>query len=139
MHIKFWTFWKQRWPSILMYLRNYRLQKTRLVKCWKSPISEHPSIVNMLKGLKHCRNLQNNTYHTSPSPWEKLSWKMFVLLIPEVLGLFANTLTTNEKCSLRHREKLLQPIQMQLPIRQKIFCHSFATFLESTSNFEDFE
>ena len=64
---------------------------------------------------------------------------MFVLLIPEVLGLVVYTFTADEKCSLRHREKLLQPIQMQLSIRQKILCYSFATFLESTSNFEDFE
>ena len=28
---------------------------------------------------------------------------------------------------------------MQLPIRRKIFCHSFAAFLKSTSNFEVLE
>ena len=35
-----------------MYIRSYRLQKTWLDKCLKSPVSEHPSTVNMLKGPK---------------------------------------------------------------------------------------
>ena len=45
-----------------MYLRNYRLQKTWLLKCLKSPVSEHLWTVNMLKGPKHCLNLHGSTF-----------------------------------------------------------------------------
>ena len=43
-----------------------------------------------------------------------MSWKMSLLVICEVLGLLFNTLTTDGKYSLRGRENLPQPIQMQL-------------------------
>ena len=35
-----------------MYFRNYRLRKTFLDHSLKSDVSEHPVIVNMLKGPK---------------------------------------------------------------------------------------
>ena len=37
-----------------MYFWNYKLQETWLDKRLKSPISEHPSKVNMLKSFKQC-------------------------------------------------------------------------------------
>ena len=40
---------KKRWPSWLMYFRNYGLPKMGLEKCLKSPVKEHRSTVNMLK------------------------------------------------------------------------------------------
>ena len=33
-----------------------------LDKCLKSPVSEHPSKVNMLKGPKHCLNLGDSSF-----------------------------------------------------------------------------
>ena len=50
---------------------------------------------------------------------------MSVLVISDVLGLFANKLTADDKYSLRNRKKLSQPIQMQLSNKEKIilfFC-----------------
>ena len=64
---------------------------------------------------------------------------MSLLVICEVLGLFANTFTVDEKYSLLNRENLPQPFRMQLSKKQKIFSQFFAPFLKSTSNFEDFE
>ena len=37
-----------------MHFPNYGLQKKWREKAVKSPFSEHPSTVNMLKGPKHC-------------------------------------------------------------------------------------
>ena len=37
-----------------MYFRNYRLQRTWLLKCLKSTVSENPWTVNMLKAPKRC-------------------------------------------------------------------------------------
>ena len=56
---------------------------------------------------------------------------MTLLIISESLGLFANALTVNDN--------LLQPIEMQLSKKQKVFCKFFAAFVIATSNFENFE
>ena len=56
-----------------MYLRNYRLSKTCLDHCLNSPVSEHNSTVNMLKGPKHLWNLSERTFimffHHSERNW----------------------------------------------------------------------
>ena len=46
---------------------------------------------------------------------------MSLLVIPQVLGLFVNKLTANDKYSLQNSENLWQPIQIQLPKKQKMF------------------
>ena len=44
---------------------------------------------------------------------------MFLLVMSEILRLFANTLPVNNKFSLRNSEKLWQLIQMHLSKKQK--------------------
>ena len=44
------------------YFTNYRLQKACLLKWIKNQVSEHLSIVNMLKDLKHCLNPQGSSF-----------------------------------------------------------------------------
>ena len=68
-----------------------------------------------------------------------MSDKMSPLVIWEILELFVNTLTADDKYSLRNIENLWQPIQIQLSQRQKKFSQFFAAFLKLTSNFEQFE
>ena len=60
---------------------------------------------------------------------------MSLLVIGQILGLFVNTLTPDDKYSLRNSEFLLQPIEMQLSKKQKTFSQFFANFLKITSNF----
>ena len=43
-----------------MYFWTYRLRKTWLDKCLKSPVSEDPLISNLAKGLKHCSKLNDS-------------------------------------------------------------------------------
>ena len=62
IYIKFWIFWKTRWPSFLMYFRKNGLQMASLDKCRKSPVSEHRWTVNILKDPKHCKNLLGSTF-----------------------------------------------------------------------------
>ena len=45
-----------------MYLRNYRLGKTRLDKGLKSLISEDQLTGNVVNGSKHCFNLNESTF-----------------------------------------------------------------------------
>ena len=59
-----------------MYLLNYRLRKTWLDKCLKSPVSEHPSTSNMANGSKHCWNLNDSSFTIFIDPCEGSSgWK----------------------------------------------------------------
>ena len=68
-----------------------------------------------------------------PSLWGKLIWKMFLVVIFEILELFVNTLTLvdkdplqnceifSHKYPLRNCKSLLFPIQMQLSVKRKVF------------------
>ena len=64
---------------------------------------------------------------------------MSLLLVFEVLGLFVNTLTAENKFSLRNSENLPQQFQMQLSKKRETSSVFFLLFLKCTSNFEHFE
>ena len=53
-----------------------------------------------------------------------------------MLGVFADTLNTDDKYSCHEIENLLQPIQMQLSKKPKKFHQIFIAFLKSTESFE---
>ena len=53
--------------------------------------------------------------------------------------MFRNTLTANDKYSVRDLENLLSLIQMQLCLKPKTFSQFLIPFLESTPNFKHFE
>ena len=63
---------------------------------------------------------------------------MSVLVISGIIGCFVNTLTEDEKYSLRNRTNLPQSIQINLSVKEKNVCQFFAAFLKSTSHFEHF-
>ena len=52
----------------------------------------------------------------------------FLLVICKILGLFVNTLTTDDKYSLLKKDNLTQRIQMQLSEKQKTFSEFFVHF-----------
>ena len=45
-----------------MYFRTYRLPKTWLVKCLKSPVLVDPTTSTMVNGPKHCSKLNDSTF-----------------------------------------------------------------------------
>ena len=53
-----------------MYFRNYRLPKTWLDQCVKSPFSEHPSKSNMLNAPKQFSNLKDSPFPIFINDWE---------------------------------------------------------------------
>ena len=59
---------------------------------------------------------------------------MFLLVISEILGLFANTLTADGKYSYLNRKNSQQPIRMQLYKKQNSFTEFFVVFLKSAAN-----
>ena len=57
----------------------------------------------------------------------------------KIVRLFVNALSADNKHYLLNREKLTQPIQMQLPQQQKRFYQLLFEFLKSILNFEHFQ
>ena len=60
-------------------------------------------------------------------------------MVSEILGLFFNTLTADEKYSVRDKKNLLQPIQWNYLRSKKKNFQFFAALLKPTSNFKHFE
>ena len=68
----------------------------------------------------------------------QLSPKKSLLVICKISRLFINTLSADGNNSLFNRDKLMQPIEMQLSRKEKTFSEFFAAFLKSRLNFENF-
>ena len=60
-------------------------------------------------------------------------------MISEILALFVDTLTADDKYPLCNRENLPQPGQMELSKKQKYFTDFFVKFIKPTSNLEYFK
>ena len=74
-----------------------------------------------------------------PLIWDKMRWKKSLLVRSEILGLFINTLTSDDKYSRHDRENFPQQIQMQLSQKLQNFSQLFIAFSKSTSISEYFE
>ena len=59
------------------------------------------------------KSAQETSYPIVSSFWDKMGLKKSLLVRSEILDLFVNALTADDKYSLHNREKFLQPIQMQ--------------------------
>ena len=57
-----WNTLRKRWASKVICFWNYRLQKAVFLKYLKSAVSEHLWTANMIKGTKHCLNLQGSIF-----------------------------------------------------------------------------
>ena len=56
----------------------------------------------------------------------------------EILGVFVNTVTADDKYPVQDCENLQSSIQMQSSYKQKIFSEFFKPFMKCPSNFKDF-
>ena len=61
-------------------------------------------------------------------------WKMSLSVIHQILGLFVNTLTVDDRHYMLNRENLTQPIHIQLSQKQKTFSEFSFAFLKSLLN-----
>ena len=73
----------------------------------------------------------NHDYPIVPWIWDKLSWKMCRLVRFEILELFVNTLTTDDKYSSRNIQNLTQQLQTTMSQKQKTFYRIFITYPKS--------
>ena len=74
-------------------------------------------------------------------PWirDKLSWKMSALVKSEILRLFLNTLTPDDKYSRRNMHIFQQQLQTLLSQEEKTFCRFFIAFPKCAWNLEHSE
>ena len=56
----------------------------------------------------------------------------------EILELFVNTLTTDDKYSSRNIQNLTEQLQTTMSQKQKTFYRIFITFLKSSTNSDNF-
>ena len=68
-----------------------------------------------------------------------MSWTKSAFVRSEILTLFFNTLTTDDKYSRRNMLNFTQQFEAPLSQRQKIFSGWFLAFLKCALNLEDFE
>ena len=68
-----------------------------------------------------------------------MSRKKSAFVWSEILTLFFNTLTTDDKYSSRNMLNFTQQPEAPLPQKQKTFSGLFLAFLKSASNLEQFE
>ena len=81
---------------------------------------------------------RHHYYWIVPWIWDKLSWKKCRLVKFEILRLFVNTLTTDDKYSSRNIQNLTQQLQMAISQKQKTFYRIFITFFKSRTNSDNF-
>ena len=70
--------------------------------------------------------------------WDKLSWKKCRLARFEILELFVNTLTTDDKYSSRNIQNLTQQLQTTMSEKEKTFYRIFITYVKSRTSSDDF-
>ena len=74
-----------------------------------------------------------------PWIWDKMSWKISVLVRSEILGLFVNILTAECQYSRRNMQNFPQQLQKQLSQKRKAFSGFFIAFLICPSSLEHFQ
>ena len=117
-----------------------RTLKTWLDKYLKNLVSEDRLTSNIVNVPKNCWNLYHNTFIIfNDHCHENWVGKKFLLLTCQILGFHVNTLSADDKYSVRNGDKLMIPIQMQLPIKQKIFSEFLTAFLKSRLSFKYFQ
>ena len=60
-------------------------------------------------------------------------------MICQSVGLFVNTISAVDKCSLPNRDMIMTPIHMALFQKLKMFSEFFSAFSKSKVNFEHFQ
>ena len=125
-----YVFWK------LQTARNVARQKSEKTRYFRTPFesqSQHD------QGFQTLPESPWHFYHIFSSLLEIVSGKMSLLVICEILRVFVNTFTADDKYFLQNSQNLPQPIQMQLSKTQKTFSQCFAPFLKFTFHFKFLE
>ena len=122
-----------------MYFWNYLHGKTCLAKCLKAPVWENRTTGHMVNGPKHWFSLIERAFIILRDHCEG-NWVPKLLLETwNLLRLFLNTLTADDKYSRISKDNSMQTIQSHLSQKQKIFSKFFSVFFKSALNFKHFQ
>ena len=111
-----------------MYFQNYSLLKRSLNKCLESPVSEHPSTVNMFKGLEELWNLHDSTFSYFIITLEDFELENDSLSDTWNRRTVFNTLIAYDKSFLCNSENLSQPINNNYLKNKKLFLEFLLPF-----------
>ena len=78
-------------------------------------------------------------HHIYWSLWTQFSWRKSILVLCKIFRLFVNKLTPDDKYCLLLRDKVEQPIQILLSLKQTSFLKFFSSFPKSTLYFKHFQ
>ena len=95
--------------------------------------------MNVLTGSKHClKSARHHYYPLFSSIRGKLSWKKSPSVWYEILRLFVNALTADDKYSGSNMQNLPQQFQTTSSQKQKTFSGFFIAFLKCAWNLQHF-
>ena len=105
------------------------------MSCFRTPFAnEHVNgLQTLLKSARH------HYYPLLSSIRGKLSWKKSASVWYEILRLFVNALTVDDKYSGSNMQNLPQQFQTPLSEKQKTFSGFFIAFLKCAWNLEHFQ
>ena len=122
-----------------MYFRNERPSKSWLDHSLKSPVSEHRSTVNMLKGPKHFWNRHESTFIIIATALTRTDLgKAPLIQVWNHKSVCNHTWSADYKYPVLDCEYLAFPIEIQLYEKQKIFASFFIPIMEYLSDFKPF-
>ena len=116
---KFLKYSKKQMAVIPYVFPKLQTPKDLIRQISKEPLFRTPFESQHVKGWQTFLKSAWQHFHHNSSLWRKLSWKRSLLVICEVLGIFVNTLTADDKYSHCNSENLQLLIQMQLSKEQK--------------------
>ena len=137
IYIIFAMHWKKSSASEVISFWNNRLEKAELLKCPKSPVSQHLWTVTILIGPKHCLNLPSSIFVIFLITLIKNQvQKLCFISIWNYETVCYHIDTRWEVFSLSKSECLIHRIQTQFSQNLEIFSEFFFPFPESTWNLE---
>ena len=110
MYIKFWKFWKRLTLIVCVFSK---------LETWKDVVSQISKNLHLrtpfdsqhVKGTQTLpKSARQHFYHIFSRLLKKFGCEMSLLVISDILGRFANMLTSNEVYSPHNNENLRQPI-----------------------------
>ena len=103
--------------------------------CFRTPFANER--VNGFQTLR--KSERHHYYPLLPSIRGKLSWKKSPSVLYEILRLFVNALTADDKYSGSNMQNFPQQFQTILSQKQKTFSGFFIAFLKCALNLEHFQ
>ena len=123
-----YEFSKLRAPKIVIWWMSNK-------SCWRWPVHrQHGKRAETL-----IQSQGQHLYHIHRTLWNKLSWKKSLLVTCNVLRLFVNTLTVDDKYSLISRDNSMQNNSDAFIAKTNFFSQFLSAFFKLTSNFEHFQ